>query len=345
MATTEIAQQTDAEYHADFSRISNSMLSDFIESRRLFEGRYVTGNIATKEQTKPMEFGDIIHSVILDGRPLRSCVSIYPDYNPLVGEAKEMTGPKRAKLSESRKAAICKMLGMSIIDFEALKPGEEMKSAISDRLPLNPINPSGGLTKDAETFRAEKRLEGVQYCVKRHEYDLLRTVTNEARRSSAFVDFIDNPSCLKEHPLSWVNQFGQHCRCKVDFLLVGKDACYAFDVKVTAFHRPIAWKKHVKNTPRLQTQAAHYSDGISANFDGKPVEWRWLTISPTEPVTPGSVMIHRLDARQLDRISEKYFDLMASVLSCYESSDFRDIGEDEENLVDEFPDWSLNWEG
>lgn len=53
------------EYHAD-PAIGASMIEDFISSRRLFEGRYVTKTIPPKAQTPAMKLGTLIHLRILE---------------------------------------------------------------------------------------------------------------------------------------------------------------------------------------------------------------------------------------------------------------------------------------
>lgn len=55
-----------SEYHAH-EAISNSKLSEFIESPELFHGRYVTKKIPPKETTAAMEFGTLFHDAVLLG--------------------------------------------------------------------------------------------------------------------------------------------------------------------------------------------------------------------------------------------------------------------------------------
>lgn len=53
------------EYHADHFRTSNSMLSVFRQSRRLFEGQYVTGEFP-RETSDTMDFGKAAHALTLE---------------------------------------------------------------------------------------------------------------------------------------------------------------------------------------------------------------------------------------------------------------------------------------
>src|SRR4051812_809517 len=54
-----------ADYHAD-PAIGSSMLEEFRESRRLYEGRYVLKNIPPRESSAAMELGTWIHTRLLE---------------------------------------------------------------------------------------------------------------------------------------------------------------------------------------------------------------------------------------------------------------------------------------
>lgn len=55
------------EYHADYSRVSHSMLETFRESPRLYYGRYVTREYPS-ERTDAMDFGTAAHAMLLEDR-------------------------------------------------------------------------------------------------------------------------------------------------------------------------------------------------------------------------------------------------------------------------------------
>jgi hypothetical protein len=61
-----------AEYHADHSRISRSMLSDFLRDPALYYGRHVTRTLPQIETTDAMQFGTALHGLLLqtDDAPL-----------------------------------------------------------------------------------------------------------------------------------------------------------------------------------------------------------------------------------------------------------------------------------
>lgn len=280
------------DYHSDFSAISNSMLSDFLESRRLYEGRYVTGTIPRKEPSDRMDTGSIIHAVLLEQKPLRSIVEKYPK-SCLKSNGHKNAGP-------------CKQ------------------------------------------FESECRDKGIEYVVKDDQFDLIRAVTNEFRRSLVYT-WIDREETLREHTIYWTNELGQKCRCKIDFAIPLSDRVLAFDLKCTDFHTPQAWAKEVKYKKRYQTQLCHYSDGLKREFpdetaDGmKRIEWRWICVNPSAPVTPGSVCVNRLeepDREQypgvkwdVDVMNEMYWSTMRDLKACYESGDWSDPHEGRENVL------------
>lgn len=59
-------QLSNAAYHRR-PEVSNSMLSDFIDSPELYYGRYVAQTIPRKKKTAVMQFGDLVHESVLLG--------------------------------------------------------------------------------------------------------------------------------------------------------------------------------------------------------------------------------------------------------------------------------------
>lgn len=58
--------ETNAQYHADTTRNSNSMLSTLKESPKLYHGVYIAKTMKPKERTKAMLFGDLTHTAFLE---------------------------------------------------------------------------------------------------------------------------------------------------------------------------------------------------------------------------------------------------------------------------------------
>jgi hypothetical protein len=63
---TATHHETNAEYHADFSAVSNSMKEAFIESPALYRGMYVTRTIPRKPPTPAMVLGSVTHTLLLE---------------------------------------------------------------------------------------------------------------------------------------------------------------------------------------------------------------------------------------------------------------------------------------
>lgn len=60
-------EETNADYHADTSHVGHSMKEVFLLSRRVYHGRYVTGELPSREETAAMLLGSAAHC--LAGEP------------------------------------------------------------------------------------------------------------------------------------------------------------------------------------------------------------------------------------------------------------------------------------
>lgn len=67
---------SNAEYHADFSRVSASMLKVFLDSRREYEARYVTRTMDAEPPSDPMQLGSLAHAMLLEPHTLSEFVEI-----------------------------------------------------------------------------------------------------------------------------------------------------------------------------------------------------------------------------------------------------------------------------
>lgn len=56
-----------ADYFADTTHVSRSMLEDFIVSPALYHGRYIAKTIPSREESEAMRFGSAVHSLVLGG--------------------------------------------------------------------------------------------------------------------------------------------------------------------------------------------------------------------------------------------------------------------------------------
>jgi len=73
-------------YHADVSRVSNSMLSLLKQSPRLFYQRYELGQ--TQKATKAMELGSLLHTMVLEPQEVTERFAVMPDVDRRTKEGK-----------------------------------------------------------------------------------------------------------------------------------------------------------------------------------------------------------------------------------------------------------------
>ena len=79
-SAARIVSQTANEYHANFRRVSRSMLVDFIKSPTLYYRRHVLRDPSWQQATSSaMELGTLIHAAVLEGKRLEDLVHIIPD--------------------------------------------------------------------------------------------------------------------------------------------------------------------------------------------------------------------------------------------------------------------------
>lgn len=338
--------ELDREYHAH-PALSNTKLAQYVESPRYYEGVYVTKTIVPqrKEITDDMQRGSIIHAVLLEGLALHSVAAIYPKADPLVAELKVMSGPKRDALTADKKERMCALLKMPVADFDALKPGKEMKQAIDQRLPLQPLTASGGFTtgKDRERFESQQREQGIEFCVKRKRFREIRETINEFRRTEAW-QWVDREETIQEEPIFWTNRLGMECRCKPDFLIPTPQRVYGFDVKITAFHLPEIWQRQVQKQPRLHNQPPHYIEGIKSKYPGRDVEWRWLLLNPGQPVTKALFSCIPLDGWNLGLATRIYQRNVELLHRATERNDFKEPHEQCDSEIEFDAYWSRKQE-
>ena len=80
MIATEnrIAEVPAADYFADHSAVSQSMLKVFADRRRLYEGYFVTGAIPQPEDSDPMRKGTALHTALLEPHRFERMVATFP---------------------------------------------------------------------------------------------------------------------------------------------------------------------------------------------------------------------------------------------------------------------------
>ena len=313
-------------YHKDTTKLSNSMLATFCESRRLYEAKYVTKTFDSEPATKPMDRGDVIHRVLLEGRPLRSCVSIYNDRCDIYASIKGVTKDSREKMSANDIAEACQKAVISVDEFNSCKTLKALKELILPKLPEQHLGSDGSVTPTGRKHELEMKKQGYVCCVKRHEYDEIKQAVHTVISSEVWA-WIENAKA--ECAIEWTNDLGMMCKCKPDFHVPLKDKVLAFDLKVTEYHTPKRWRSQIENCPRNLLQNVHYTRGLESHY-GLPVEWRWVCLNPKAPYTPASICVNKLDNESTFRCHEFYDQKIGELFNCQQSGDFSDDHETEQ---------------
>jgi hypothetical protein len=137
LSTVEI-QETNAQYHADTSRISNSMLSVFKKSPKLFFSYYIKRDLAIPESTESMLLGSMVHCMILEPEEFAKRYAIRPqcDRRTTVGrkifEEFSATLNSSVEIVKSEDAAIAAACYRSLIAHEDFQ--EAMKATWETRI-------------------------------------------------------------------------------------------------------------------------------------------------------------------------------------------------------------------
>lgn len=67
-----------ADYHADYSAQSKSMLWDFAKRRRIYEAKYISKTLPSSPPTRSMELGTLTHAGVLEPKTFAKRYAVYP---------------------------------------------------------------------------------------------------------------------------------------------------------------------------------------------------------------------------------------------------------------------------
>lgn len=275
------------EYHKMIDHVSASMLKQLAADPTVYHDTYVSQEVPPKGQTRAMEIGSILHEALLDEKPLRSIVGIYPDYNEDYDTIKGLTGPKRDKLTDKQLKTFAGILGCSVDELKTAKGGAEL-NALKANCPENCLTSKGGLNgKAAERFRQAN--PEYRYFLKRAgSLDQGKTPSYEkvkaamaAVRSSDYYQILESKHVLKEQEIFWETD-GLKKRACPDFLFVDKQRDFAqvWDMKVT--EKALSYSRDMV-TMRNWIQQAHYSEGIREVYGVSEVKFTFLAVMPVYP--------------------------------------------------------------
>lgn len=336
-------------YHQDFESLSSTMLKQFWSDRSVYYDRYVAKSVPAFEPTKPMEMGSILHSILLDGEPLRSVVGVYPDRDERLSDLHKLTGPKRDALSRAEMRDYAKLCGVPIDVFASAKGGKELKAVLANA-PKNVITSAGGInSKEAEAYREGK--PEYKYWLKRSGGTLkspcFETVKQavSAVRDSDYYQILESDRVIKEKPIYWTcRHTGRKMRCCPDFLLIDAERGMAFvwDLKITQLTLKFDKQMHSLG---YWIQQQHYSEGVLAEYpEISQLNNVIYTFLAASPVYPYHVLEYQYQTTgggyaEGHDMDIAYQELLRDLAWCEETDDFTHPKAKETNMVP-FKNWS-----
>jgi hypothetical protein len=125
-------------YHAR-TEISKTMLADFLDRKRLFEGRYISKTIPAKRATKSMEIGTLVHAAILEPERIDEMYVIIPE--------SLLSGANRAIQSKEAKAFVAagQAEGKHVVKEDEIEMIRAMAESV--RATVGPWLGTGALTE------------------------------------------------------------------------------------------------------------------------------------------------------------------------------------------------------
>lgn len=312
----------DQDYHGDYSHVSNTMLGHFIEDRTKFRDFYIDQTVEPPGSTKAMDVGSILHALILEERPLRSIVGVYPDHDPRLEVFHQLTGPKKAAMSESELKSVCEAAGVGWKAVRDAKGGAELKELQAAGL-KNVMNANGAINGKRAAELREERPE-YEYWMKKHggsvaspSLDMIKASYN-AFRSGPWGFLVGAENVINEEPIFWESGDGMKKRCKPDLLLVSKqdDKAICYDLKISQDALDFEAKM---NKFRYWMQQIHYTEGIQAKHGVAVVDYKFLVHQPEYPFHTVAWSFAQDDIPEMRRVYETY---IQQILECDESGDW-----------------------
>ena len=231
---------------------------------------------------------------------------------------------------------------------KAMDAGSVVHAVLLERKPLKEVVleypasclKSNGARNPKPIAQFEADHPDFEYFLKADEIDDCRGILSELEKHPTYR-FLQHEKCMREQSF-----FFEHkatllpCRSQLDFVIVGNGIAYIFDLKNTVNWHPEEFSHYLGGTRRGSQlgaiQACHYSHGIERIYEC-PVEMRFVCVSPEKPY---EIRVNRLSEDSKD-VAEKFYEQqMADLSKCYETGDWTDPGEMEDNEVTLSP-WDL----
>jgi exodeoxyribonuclease VIII len=137
--------ETNADYHADTQRLSNSMLTVLKRCPQEFHARYITKKMAHPEPSPSMALGEAVHCMVLEPEQYPDRFAIKPE-----GIDRRTTVGKQAWISFCEKAG-----SKSIIDVEDHRISESCANALLKHDQLSMVLERPGIVEQRIDFVCE----------------------------------------------------------------------------------------------------------------------------------------------------------------------------------------------
>lgn len=135
-------QETNEQYHADVSRISNSMLSTLKKNPKLFFKYYIAKTLDRPEASESMALGSMVHTMLLEPETIDDRYRIKPDCDRRTKEGKAIysafieslpAGAEVITVDDLDKATACANALLAHDDLRSVLDATRSKSIIEQR--------------------------------------------------------------------------------------------------------------------------------------------------------------------------------------------------------------------
>lgn len=270
------------------------------------------------------DFDSISKSMLSD-----YCGSRFKYWCYYVGRTMPRPQPKKQMLIGEAVHAICldKLAAEEVI---AIYPDECFKHDRFGR-------PAGLNPKPAEEFRKQW---SNRVCLKPIEALIVKNVV-KAIADHPIGQLIATEGAIFETPFYWeCPHSGLKCRMCGDIVVVHDDRVTCIDLKTTARPEPAEFDR-VRRRFRYWLQDAHYSTGLSQNFDGKPVDFTYWAIEVNQPYR---IAPYKFAPIAREENSDRYANLMLTLATSYETNDWADLWTKQVNYMTVSP-WEFEQDG
>lgn len=308
------------DYHSQFGYLSHSMIQQFLQSRTMYQRRYVTRESPPKKSTKPMEIGTIVHEYCLLGRELTDICRPYPEKSKLL--LKEFSDDVD-EYDRNPDANTRNSLAETIDDLLGHYDGDGREYLLFQK--------NGSLNgANAKRFRQMMRFEkpDVQFWLNPKDWKDATEAIAALEDHETLWSWIRGEGVKREQSFYWTDEnTGLRCRQQTDFHKEFDDCVLALDLKVTEFGGKEDFCRQWFDSGKKWLQPQHYARGLFAHYK-KPVFFGYVTVKPSSSDT-GHYTVRRHSASTWlnDQYEAAYNSLLGEIAECYSEDDWREPDE------------------